>query len=314
MVIAPDGEIGAIPLEVLSDGRDGHLIDDFRFRYVGCAADLALEPAPSDPEPQPSVVMAAPDYGTPQPFRALDGAREEGELVAARLGVEAVTGARATKARLQEVDRPRILHLATHGFYLPSHTYDLFDLTGSTAYIAAEDLKQGRLSGERVRDPYLRSGLALAGANAWAGSGEPSADAGTGLMTAADVRRMRLPGTRLVVLSACETALGQAKNLEGMIGLRQAFLAAGARALISSVWLVPDRRTATFFATFYDHLLAGEMTDEALRRTQLETRRTRKHPRFWGGFVHYGVTPARLSPVPNAHDSPLTGRSSGSAA
>lgn len=289
LIIAPDGEIGAIALEVLSNG-DGHLIDSFRFRYLGCAAELAVERTPPDGEPQPSVVMAAPDYGTPRLFPALGGARQEGELVAARLGVAPITGAAATKARLQKVESPRILHLATHGFYLPSHAYDLYDLTGSTAYLAAEDLKDGRLSGERIVDPYLRSGLALTGANAWVGFDEPPPGAGTGLMTAADVQRMRLHATELVVLSACETALGQAKNLEGTTSLRQAFLAAGARALISSVWLVPDRQAPTFFATFYDYLLRGEESDEALRLTQLETRKVRKHPKFWGGFVHYGVT------------------------
>ncbi|WP_410672101.1 CHAT domain-containing protein [Amycolatopsis sp. cmx-4-68] len=309
VLVAPDGEIATVPFEVLPAAGGGHLVDEYRFQYLNFGGDV-LRTAPEAPS-GPDVVVASPDYdlggvspaaaddldalraelreaGTDAFFAPLDGAREEGAHVAALLGVQPLTGPDALKARVKHLTGPRILHLATHGFYWPSPVYDLFETTGMVATIAAEDVLTGRRGGQRLLDPFLRSGLALAGANVWLGFGTPPAEAGNGLLTADDVLRMRLAGTDLVVLSACETGRGQVRNLDGVLGLRQAFTIAGARTLVVSLWKVPDQVTRELFDEFYPRLLAGSDCAEALREARSAIRARHPHPRDWGGFVCQG--------------------------
>jgi hypothetical protein len=162
---------------------------------------------------------------------------------------------------------------------------DLFEATGIVATLETEDLIEGRRQGGRLIDPFLRSGLALAGANVWLDAGPSAAEADNGLLTADDVLRMRLAGTELVVLSACETGLGQVKNLEGVQGLRQAFTIAGAKALVISLWKVSDQVTCELFEEFYPRLLEGHSCAEALRGAQLAIRGRHPNPRDWGAFI-----------------------------
>src|SRR5262249_18973247 len=142
------------------------------------------------------------------------------------------------EGRLKAVRSPRILHLATHGFFLSDEHRDPED---GRAWVAGEAL--GRLSGVRLENPLLRSGLALAGANTWLRRKRPPAEAEDGLLTAEDVTGMDLGATELVVLSACETGLGEVQVGEGVFGLRRAFALAGARTLVMSLWKVPDQQT-----------------------------------------------------------------------
>ena len=123
-----------------------------------------------------------------------------------------------------------------------------------------------RLSGPMMENPMLRSGLALAGANTWLKAGNPPEEAEDGLLTAEDVTGLDLLATELVVLSACETGLGQVHVGEGVFGLRRAFVLAGAKTLVMSLWKVPDEPTRELMEDFYGRLLAGEGRAEALRR------------------------------------------------
>jgi hypothetical protein len=153
----------------------------------------------------------------------------------------------------------------------------------------------GRLGELEFENPLLRSGLALAGANAGL-RGIAPAMVEDGLLTAEDVAGLDLRGTELVVLSACETGLGDVRTGEGVFGLRRAFVLAGAKTLVMSLWKVPDEPTCELMEDFYRRLLAGEGRAEALRQAQLALKAKYPDPFYWGAFICQG-DPSPLSKV-----------------
>ena len=194
--------------------------------------------------------------------------------------VEVYTESKALKEVIERVEHPRVLHVATHAFFL----HDQIRLRNTTS----ADLPSG------MEDPMVRSGLFFAGANrALAGTPSP-ADLEDGVLTAYEATGLSLQGTELVVLSACDTGLGQVKNGEGVFGLRRAFEEAGAQSVLMSLWSVPDRETQELMTLFYSKWLAGEDKPEALRGAQLEMRERVKArygqdlPFYWGAFVLVG--------------------------
>jgi len=184
-------------------------------------------------------------------------------------------GADATESAVRNARSPLILHLATHGFFLPDEPVD-----------PARREQSGEAPYE---NPLVRSGLAFAGANRPPDDG-PADD---GILTALEISGMDLRGTELVVLSACETALGDIEVGEGVFGLRRAFALAGARTLMMSLWPVQDDVTAAQMKEFYG--ARGRMAPaEALRDAQLATiRELRAHdgvadPSLWAPFIVQG--------------------------
>jgi hypothetical protein len=220
-------------------------------------------------------------------FDRLPGTRAEGEAIAGLLGVPLWLDAAALEGRLKtECRSPRILHLATHGFFLPDQPRDPGqDRLG----LGLEPMgAMGRLAGPLPENPMLRSGLALAGANTWLKAGKLPEEAQDGMLTAEDVSGLDLLATELVVLSACETGLGQVHVGEGVFGLRRAFVLAGAKTLVMSLWKVPDEPTRELMEEFYRRILAGEGRAEALRQAQLAMKAKYPDPYYWGAFICQG--------------------------
>jgi CHAT domain-containing protein len=187
-------------------------------------------------------------------------------------------GDRALEEEVKRVHSPRILHLATHGFYYPPPAAD-------------QGLPSGRSAESRLRasaDALLRSGLVLAGANAPAPPDDSRAE--DGWLTAEEAALLDLRGTELVVLSACESGLGDIRAGEGVYGLRRAFMYAGARSLVSSLFEVPDQETRELMRGFYKNLRAGKSKLAALHDAQHALLRARRakigaaHPFFWASF------------------------------
>ena len=182
------------------------------------------------------------------------------------------------KALGQGSPSPRVLHLATHGFFFPDPK--------------ESKPNEGQAIGEKAfkvsDNPMIRSGLVLAGGNhAWK-TGKPlRPDLEDGILTAYEISQMNLANTELVVLSACETGLGDLVGNEGVYGLQRAFKIAGARYLIMSLWQVPDFQTQVFMTAFYKHWLERRMAvPEAFRATQAELRGKYSGEAFkWAGFV-----------------------------
>jgi hypothetical protein len=250
---------------------------------------------PSEPRP---VATAAPfharhsrDFNRSQHrFARLPGSREEGERIAGLLQKQPWLGAAALEGRLkQECRSPYVLHLATHGFFLRDQHYDLNRMSRGLELVAWEaSPASGRLSGPEMENPLLRSGLALAGANTWLQNGALPPEAEDGLLTAEDVSGLDLLSTELVVLSACETGLGTVQIGEGVLGLRRAFVLAGAKTLIMSLWKVPDRQTQELMEEFYRRILAGQSRADALREAQLSLKSRYPDPFYWGAFICQG--------------------------
>jgi tetratricopeptide (TPR) repeat protein/CHAT domain-containing protein len=249
----------------------------FGRRQAGAAQNSAPEPVvPPDPIPAaPAAGRLARDFNRSQyHFGRLPGTRVEGEGVGRRLGVPPLLADAALEGRLKACRSPRILHLATHGFFLPDQPRDLERLGRNLDLIGiGEAPAWGRLSGPGMENPMLRSGLALAGANTFLRGAALPTEAEDGLLTAEDVAGMDLLDTELVVLSACDTGLGAVHAGEGVFGLRRAFIVAGAKTLVMSLWKVPDLATAFLMDRFYDNLVSrGLDRDLALSQAQRATR------------------------------------------
>jgi CHAT domain-containing protein len=142
-----------------------------------------------------------------------------------------------------------------------------------------------------IENPFLRAGLALAGAN----NSLAQEGATEGILTAEKILGLNLRGTDMVVLSACDTGMGDVKNGEGVYGLRRAFTQAGAKSLVMSMWEVPDVETKELMVNFYKNLQSGKMNRaEALRNAALKQRQTVKsrygndNPYYWAAFVFLG--------------------------
>lgn len=202
------------------------------------------------------------------------------ELEEAHWHAEVFLGPLALKRVLMRVRSPRLVHIATHGFFQPDQQVDAIGM--DTAPFPT------------LEDPMLRSGLYLAGADRVLSHQPVPEDLEDGVLTAYEASTLNLHGTELVILSACETGLGKIQNGEGVFGLRRAFQLAGAHYIVMSLWSVPDRETQELMEDFLGRWLHGEEIHAALRNAQEHERalvRARYHvdaPYYWGAFILVG--------------------------
>jgi CHAT domain-containing protein len=204
-------------------------------------------------------------------FDRLPGTATESRAVGTLLNPATVlTGIDATETALKAVQSPRILHIATHGFFLADQDLSAATSAGATG----------------LEDPMLRSGIVLAGANVGRSGNDD------GVLTALEAAGLDLSGTQLVVLSACETGVGEVKTGEGVFGLRRAFIVAGAETLVMSLWQVDDTATQRLMTEFYQRLTRGQDRGEALRQASLALMKdpAYRHPFFWASFIAAGQT------------------------
>ena len=202
-----------------------------------------------------------------------------------RITTTTYTGADATEERFKAVTgtkAPEVIHIASHGFFFPDPEKESAQELNRRRFISDES---GQVY-KRSANPLMRSGLLMAGANrAWSGESVPYGME-DGILAAYEVAALPLHNTKLVVLSACETGLGDIKGSEGVFGLQRAFRAAGVKYLIMSLWKVPDEETAMFMERFYVTWLEGSSIPGAFRATQKHMKqRYPDDPYKWAGFV-----------------------------
>jgi len=198
-----------------------------------------------------------------------------------------LSGRSATEAALKHrAAGARVLHLATHGFFLG----------GRCGSPLAQPPDKGTLAPAAgpgdPGNPLLLAGFALAGANRRQAAGPDDED---GILTAEEIAALDLRGTEWAVLSGCDTGVGEVRAGEGVFGLRRAFQIAGARTVIMSLWRVNDEDTGRWMASVYEQRFGrGAGTMEAVRQATLEQLRRRRragsstHPFYWGGFIAAG--------------------------
>ena len=306
VLLSPDGALNLIPFNALVDEQDRYLIETYSFTYLTSGRDLLRLRAQPPGGQGPVVVVANPSYdkqggdrtaagrGAASVARSFDfsqasfpplpgTAGEAQALKAAMPEARLLTDTQATEGAIKQLVEPRILHVATHGFFLVNQAETSPEGRDSRILEMVHNRPRGNVG--RIDNPLLRSGLALAGANQRQGGGDED-----GILTALEATGLDLWGTRLVVLSACETGLGDVRNGDGVYGLRRALVLAGAESQVMSLWQVNDIATRDLMAEYYRRLKSGEGRAEALRQVQLGMIRSgkRSHPFFWASFIPIG--------------------------
>jgi CHAT domain-containing protein/Tfp pilus assembly protein PilF len=312
LLVSPDGALNLIPFEALVDERGQYLVQQYAFTYLTSGRDLLRLQVARASKSNP-VIVANPLFGesellasakpnTPNAHRVpfdrkrpqsikrqsvltvsdlsdvyfapLEGTKHEGQSIRSRFTeASLLTGTQASESALKKIAAPRVLHIATHGFFLTDNPPSS-DTRGTRAINATV----------KIENPLLRSGLALAGANLRKDSNDD------GILTAMEAAGLNLWGTKLVTLSACDTGLGEVRNGEGVYGLRRAFVLAGTETLVMSLWPVSDFVTREMMTAYYDALKQGLGRGESLRQVQLSMlkRKGREHPFYWGSFIQSG--------------------------
>jgi CHAT domain-containing protein/tetratricopeptide (TPR) repeat protein len=280
VLVAPDGVLCAFPLAALPGSKAGtFLIEEVALAQVSSGQHLfeLLQPAGKPREGQGVLAVGGVDYGKGSRFDPLPGAKAEADRVAGLFRRSfppepraSLSGAKASVQAVQQTlrrQRPRFVHLATHGYFEPPQRVERL-LRGLAARKDG-----GALGREQTTTlaslPLLRSGLALAGANRQGESDDPRTPAG--VLTGQDVEGLDLRGCEVAVLSACQTALGDLKRSQGVLGLQRSFHAAGVKTLVTSLWSVHDVATVELMDEFYQRLWGKPKVSrlEALRQAQL---------------------------------------------
>jgi len=280
LIISRDGLLNLLPFEALYDA-ERYLIEKKRIIYIPSAKELMqkIYQKAQNNKSQKVVIFTHPDYDMSLKelnisssttrsssiygkryidishyLQQLNGSlRELGTMQKIYQDLEVYRDKNATVTNLLAIINPKILHISTHGFYLPKSNENHLQETA----------------------------LALAGAN----NARFVADT-HGIVTALKLSSMELDQTELVVLSACETGLGEIEKAEGVAGLPKAFIQAGARNIMMSLWNVDDAQTANLIGRFYQNIEGSNYT-EALRKAKLDM--IDMHPYYWSAFIINGI-------------------------
>jgi CHAT domain-containing protein len=288
LLISPDGPLNLVPFDALVDERGRYLVKNFEISYLTSGRDLLRLQNGIESRTSP-IIMADPDFGDgPGPkfgddtfnkLSRLNATVDEANQIKSQLREATVLmQAQATKAVLISVNRPSILHLATHGYFLSNEPSNL---TEEQRIAVRTKIDQGQSIGVKLENPLLRSGLFFANANT---KGEE------GTLTALEVASLDLWGTRLVVLSACDTGVGEVKSGDGVYGLRRALVLAGSESQLMSLWPVSDQGTRDLMVGYYQSLKMNQGRSSGLRRVRLSllAKSKRAHPYYWASFIQSG--------------------------
>ncbi|WP_165823985.1 CHAT domain-containing tetratricopeptide repeat protein [Pseudochryseolinea flava] len=279
--LSPDGVYSQLNLNTMKKPGADYVINRYDIVVLGNSRDLlALKNKKTKTSKKNATLIGFPDYGGSE-IAALPGTKTELDgvsklLKASAYQVTMFTQKTASEANVKKLKSPWILHFATHGYFLQDKGDE-----GSAFGIHFDNAND---------NPLLRSGLMLAGASSTAsGKRLPNLESNdNGILTAYEAMNLNLEGTELVLLSACETGLGEVKAGEGVYGLQRAFLVAGADALIMSLWKVDDAATQALMTNFYTNYIKLGNKQKAFKQAQLQLMAKYKDPYYWGAFVMMG--------------------------
>jgi CHAT domain-containing protein len=274
LLISPDSSLNLLPFESLVDEQGRYILETHNITYLTSGRDL-LRLQPPKANNNPALILADPYFdkkGTiavspatrsinlaeQDGWSPLDKTAEEARAIADRFGTQPYLGTTATETLIKQTQSPKILHLATHGFFQPSN--------------------------DNNSNPLLHSGLVFAGFRI----GKSGND--DGILTALEVSHLNLTNTKLVTLSACDTGLGTVTTGEGIYGLRRALVIAGAESQVISLWKVSDNATKDLMINYYTRLKANEGRSIALHNAQRDMLKSKdySHPYYWAAFIPSG--------------------------
>jgi CHAT domain-containing protein len=280
--ISPDGVYNQINLNTMKNATGAYILNQYDLITIGNSKDLLTLKTRKPVTTKDALLIGFPDYGG-NAVPALPGTKVELDgvskiLKASGYQVKQFVQKDATEAALKAVKAPTILHIATHGYFKKDSEVDQNGALGISMENAQEN-------------PLLRSGLLMAGAsNTVSGTNNVNLSSNdNGIVTAYEVMNMNLDGTALIILSACETGLGEVKAGEGVYGLQRAFLVAGANALIMSLWKVDDAATQQLMTNFYTNWTKTGNKQKAFKLAQTQLMAKYKEPYYWGAFVMMGL-------------------------
>jgi CHAT domain-containing protein/tetratricopeptide (TPR) repeat protein len=303
--LCAEGALSAVPFGALMDRAGDYLINRFEICSLSSPRDVLLRSSENPSQIKDAILVGGIDFGSNeslehkrselsgtaseqqdalrdalkgQVFNSLPATSDEINGIAKSLPspVQILTGQSASKSRILRLSSPRILHFATHGFFLTS---------------------PDRGGGWLEQQPLARCGLAMANANLWL-SRARSGVQDDGLLLGLEIAGLDLSGCELTVLSACKSGLGLQAGGEGVLGLPRAFQIAGSSAVMFSVWDVPDQETAELIEMFYTEWARGVTRSEALRAAQRKMIANLKErtdgwasPYYWAGFILLETSP-----------------------
>ncbi len=277
--LSPDGVYNEININTLKKTDAGYLINQYDLVNIGNSKDLiALKSRKAVASKKQAFLLGFPEYGGTA-IAALPGTKIEINgistiLKTAGYQINRYEQLEATEAQVKSITGLSLVHIATHGYFLQ-------DVESGAIGVSKESAKN---------NPLLRSGILLAGASkTLAGEVTPDLNSNdNGVLTAYEAMNLNLEGTDLIVLSACETGLGDVRSGEGVYGLQRAFQVAGAKALLMSLWKVDDAATQALMTNFYTNLAKTGNKSLAFKQAQLQLMLKFKEPYYWGAFVMTG--------------------------
>jgi CHAT domain-containing protein len=281
LYLSLDGAYHQLSINALKDGAGKYLVDKYSLQFTGNTKDIisVKQTESASIKPSNAFLIGNPQYGSNGVVAQLPGTEAEVKnitklLTTYKVKATALYGANATEAKVKEINSPSILHIATHGYFLA----DLDQL--ETTKILGVDVSAAK------ENPLLRSGVLLANCeNVFDENFHPSPNSENGILTAYEAMSLNLDKTDLVVLSACETGLGSVKQGEGVYGLQRAFLIAGAKSIIMSLWSVSDDATMELMTLFYTNYAKSGNKQQAFSDAIKQLKIKYKEPFFWSAFV-----------------------------
>ncbi len=298
LLLAPDGKLNLIPFAALVDENGKYLVENYSISYLTSGRDLLRLEFKIDSKQLP-VIIGNPDFGPTSNkkiaktsrtifarliFNPLEGTQLEAKAIKELFpDADLLLQKQATEEALNKVVAPLILHIATHGFFLQNTVFDNSEQTRITKIVKTQPIDTKEPSVDiKVDNPLLLSGIALAGANTHQNE--------KGIFTALKTTNLNLWGTKLVVLSACDTGVGEVKTGDGVYGLRRALVLAGSESQILSLWAVSDAGTKDLMVEYYKNLQNDQGRAEALRQVQIKFLKSAnyQHPYFWASFIQSG--------------------------
>jgi CHAT domain-containing protein len=296
--VSPSGLLNKVSFAALSKGKGIYLCDNYKINIkVSTGASSAAGTLAGDKRLY-AMIFGGINYSSgrnaDEVWSYLEGTKKEGDIIAgilegASFDVRYLAENHATEAYFKEnASRYNFLHLATHGFFFEDPNRKRFEqaqrnIEFGTLSFRGKTRSLGVNNFVNNENPLMRSGLVLAGANdVWTDTVNVHPE--DGVLTAQEVTQIDMRKGSLVVLSACETGLGDIKGSEGVYGLQRALKIAGARFIIMSLWEIPDRETVEFMTVFYNSIVKTGDIRSSFHAAR-ESLRAKYDPYYWAAFV-----------------------------